>query len=48
METAGTSAAIVVNGASGRMGRMLTALLADSAQAHLHAALERPGHPWIG
>ena len=39
---------IVVTGASGRMGRMLTALIAASDQARLVGAVERPGHPWIG
>ncbi|MFD1912677.1 4-hydroxy-tetrahydrodipicolinate reductase [Halodurantibacterium flavum] len=39
---------IVVTGASGRMGRMLVRTVAESAAARLVAALERPGHPWIG
>lgn len=39
---------IVVTGASGRMGRMLVPLVAGSGRARLVAALERPGHPWIG
>ena len=39
---------IVVTGASGRMGRMLVPLVASSGRARLVAALERPGHPWIG
>lgn len=39
---------IVVTGAAGRMGRMLLPLVAASPRAHLAAALERPGHPWIG
>ncbi|MBM9593677.1 4-hydroxy-tetrahydrodipicolinate reductase [Roseitranquillus sediminis] len=39
---------IVVTGASGRMGRMLVRLVVESAEARLVAALERPGHDWIG
>ncbi len=39
---------IVVTGASGRMGRMLVGLIAQSDKARLAAALEREGHPWIG
>ena len=39
---------IVVNGASGRMGRMLTQVIGASDKAVLGAVLERPGHPWIG
>ena len=39
---------IVVTGASGRMGRTLCALIAQSGAARLVAALERPGHDWIG
>jgi 4-hydroxy-tetrahydrodipicolinate reductase len=39
---------LVVTGASGRMGRMLISLIAASDRARLVAALERPGHPWIG
>jgi 4-hydroxy-tetrahydrodipicolinate reductase len=30
------------------MGRMLVPLVAGSGRAQLVAALERPGHPWIG
>ena len=41
--------AITIAGASGRMGRMLTALvLASPDRARLAAVLERPGHPWVG
>jgi 4-hydroxy-tetrahydrodipicolinate reductase len=40
--------AIVVAGASGRMGRMLTARVMATPGARLHACLERSGHPWIG
>jgi 4-hydroxy-tetrahydrodipicolinate reductase len=39
---------IVVTGASGRMGRMLISLIAASDRIRLAAALERPGHAWIG
>jgi 4-hydroxy-tetrahydrodipicolinate reductase len=39
---------IVVTGASGRMGRTLVRLVAESERLHLVAALERPGHDWIG
>ncbi len=39
---------IVINGASGRMGRMLAQVVAESGQARLVGALERPGHDWIG
>jgi len=39
---------IVVNGVSGRMGRMLVQVLAGSERARLVGALERPGHPWVG
>jgi len=39
---------IVVTGASGRMGQMLVRLVAASPEVRLVAALERPGHPWIG
>ncbi|MCB1409657.1 MAG: 4-hydroxy-tetrahydrodipicolinate reductase [Rhodobacter sp.] len=40
--------AIVVNGVSGRMGRMLVQVITASDKARLSAVLERPGHPWIG
>jgi len=40
--------AIVVNGVSGRMGRMLVQVIGDSSAARLAGALERPGHGWIG
>ena len=39
---------IAVMGASGRMGQMLVQLVGESDLAVLGAALERPGHPWIG
>ncbi|WP_127106494.1 4-hydroxy-tetrahydrodipicolinate reductase [Pararhodobacter zhoushanensis] len=39
---------IVVNGVSGRMGRMLVQVINASDKARLAGALERPGHPWIG
>jgi 4-hydroxy-tetrahydrodipicolinate reductase len=44
----GDLAGIVINGASGRMGRMLAQVVAESSQARLIGALERPGHGWIG
>ncbi|QFT91220.1 4-hydroxy-tetrahydrodipicolinate reductase [Roseovarius sp. THAF9] len=39
---------IVVTGASGRMGRMLTEIVTASERARLVGVLERPGHAWIG
>ncbi len=39
---------IVVMGVSGRMGRMLVSEVVASPAARLVAALERPGHDWIG
>lgn len=39
---------IVVAGASGRMGRMVTQTLLEDGRARLVAALEHEGHPWIG
>jgi 4-hydroxy-tetrahydrodipicolinate reductase len=39
---------IVVTGASGRMGQMLVRTITASPDARLIAALDRPGHPWIG
>ena len=39
---------IVIAGASGRMGRMLAHLAAESDRVRLGACLERPGHDWIG
>ncbi|MCA2012495.1 4-hydroxy-tetrahydrodipicolinate reductase [Cereibacter sphaeroides] len=39
---------IVVNGVSGRMGRMLVQVIGASDKARLGGALERPGHPWVG
>lgn len=39
---------VVINGASGRMGRMLARVIAESGEARIAAALERPGHDWIG
>ncbi|MDO5657601.1 MAG: 4-hydroxy-tetrahydrodipicolinate reductase [Paracoccus sp. (in: a-proteobacteria)] len=39
---------IVVTGASGRMGRMLAQVIAQSGEARLVGAIERPGHDWIG
>jgi 4-hydroxy-tetrahydrodipicolinate reductase len=40
--------AIVVTGASGRMGQMLVGMIAQSNAVRLHACIERPGHAWIG
>ncbi|MGY6549841.1 MAG: 4-hydroxy-tetrahydrodipicolinate reductase [Roseinatronobacter sp.] len=39
---------LAVMGASGRMGQMLVRVIEESPQATLSAALERPGHAWIG
>jgi len=39
---------IVITGVSGRMGRTLAALVQASDRLRLHAAVERPGHDWIG
>ncbi len=39
---------IVITGASGKMGQMLIRAVAASGQMRLVAALERPGHGWIG
>jgi len=39
---------ITVTGASGRMGQMLIRLIATSDKARISAALERPGHAWVG
>lgn len=39
---------IAVMGASGRMGRMLLRAVAETPQAWLSGATERPGHDWIG
>jgi 4-hydroxy-tetrahydrodipicolinate reductase len=39
---------IAVLGASGRMGRMLAAAVAETPGARISGATERPGHPWIG
>ena len=39
---------VAVAGASGRMGQMLVQALADHPRLTLAAALERPGHPWVG
>ncbi len=38
---------IVITGASGRMGQMLAKTIADSDDAYLSGAVERPGHDWI-
>lgn len=39
---------IAVTGASGRMGRMLVRLVAETPGVRLTGATERPGSPWIG
>lgn len=39
---------IAVMGVSGRMGQMLLRVTGESDLAVLAAAVERPGHPWIG
>ena len=39
---------LAVMGASGRMGQMLVRLIAENAETQLSAAVERPGHAWIG
>lgn len=39
---------IVVTGASGRMGRMLTGMIRASDKARLVGCVERAGHAWIG
>ncbi|PRX37613.1 dihydrodipicolinate reductase [Meinhardsimonia xiamenensis] len=39
---------VLITGVSGRMGRMLTELVIASDDMRLVAALERPGHEWVG
>ncbi len=39
---------IAVTGVSGRMGQMLVQVIDASDEAELAAALERPGHDWVG
>jgi len=39
---------LIVCGASGRMGRALIGLISHEPAAHLHAAIEAPGHPSVG
>ena len=39
---------LVVMGGSGRMGRMLCALIDAAEDLHLVAVTEAPGHPWLG
>lgn len=39
---------IVITGASGRMGQMLVKAVTESDACQLVAALERPGHQWVG
>lgn len=43
-----TKQPVAVMGVSGRMGQMLATLLDGHPEAELVAALEAPGHPWIG
>lgn len=40
--------AVVVTGASGRMGQMLVNTIGASDKLRLHACLVRTGHPWVG
>ena len=40
--------AVVIAGASGRMGRALLEALAAAPDLTLHAALDRPGSPAVG
>ncbi len=47
-QTDQTLPGIVITGASGRMGRMLTQVVAASDKARLVGAVERSGHAWIG
>lgn len=39
---------VVITGVSGRMGRMLAAMVAASGKARLVGAVERAGHGWVG
>ena len=39
---------IVITGASGRMGQMLTRVVSESPKVRLAGAVERAGHDWIG
>ena len=39
---------LVVMGAAGRMGRMLTQIIPDTLGVRLTAALEQPGSPSLG
>ncbi|MDG1677688.1 MAG: 4-hydroxy-tetrahydrodipicolinate reductase, partial [Tateyamaria sp.] len=39
---------IVIAGASGRMGQMLVHTVLKNDKVRLAAALERPGHDWVG
>ena len=43
-----TATRIVIAGAAGRMGRMLTDMIAADPALALHGALEHAGHDWIG
>lgn len=42
------SVAVAVNGVSGRMGQVLVRLIGENQRLRLCAALERPGHEWLG
>ncbi len=44
----GQDTAVVIAGASGRMGQMLLRLAHEAPGMRLAGALERPGHGWIG
>ncbi|MCC6000215.1 MAG: 4-hydroxy-tetrahydrodipicolinate reductase [Pararhodobacter sp.] len=44
----GDRVAVVVNGVSGRMGQTLVRLIGENDSLVLSAALERPGHDWLG
>ncbi|TRD22246.1 4-hydroxy-tetrahydrodipicolinate reductase [Palleronia caenipelagi] len=39
---------IAITGVSGRMGRMLVKVVSETQGATLSAAMERPGHDWVG
>ena len=39
---------IALPGAGGRMGQMISSLIAQNHDMHLSAAAERNGSPWVG
>ena len=39
---------VVITGASGRMGQMLTQTVLESSSVRLAGLIERPGHDWVG